>query len=567
MDLQRVRDDIKSRLDIVDLISKYVNLKRSGANFKGLCPFHSEKTSSFTVSPVRQVFHCFGCGAGGDLFTFVMKEEGLAYLDALKQLAEQAGVKIDSNFYPQGMGTEGRQEYLNIHAEAREFFRTIFKKSEKANSYLRLRGLSDESLDVFSIGFAPDSKDMLYKHLKSRGHLDGKILETSLVSIRENMPFDVFRRRIMFPIDTAKGQTIAFGGRALDDVPPKYLNSSETPLFKKKRTLYGLSQAYDAISKARSVVIVEGYLDVIMCHQYGIKNVVAPLGTALSEEHATLLKRSADEVVVLFDGDEAGVRAARRAISLISKKGLIARGVVIPGKNDPDSLLRQDGQPALTGLLSHSMGFVDFMLFTGGNGIENLREIYRTIEDVEDTVLRGRLITELSKKGAISETTLRDSVKSRTTNQNKEITIQSYNRLVDEEILFNAYMGFEDVRETIAANLDLGMLENTTLKKVFAGLFEGLLNPTTDSILAVCTEEEISYITSLMVQPYVDTENVVQNVSDCLKNMKKKIYLRTIAEINGKIKMAENLNNTETISVLQAELLRLNRLIKTGKEN
>ncbi|QWR77738.1 DNA primase [Candidatus Magnetomonas plexicatena] len=567
MDLQRVRDDVKSRLDIVDVISKYVNLKRSGANFKGLCPFHNEKTSSFTVSPVRQVFHCFGCGAGGDIFTFVMKEEGLAYLDAVKQLAEQAGIKIDTNFYPQGMGTEGRQEYLNIHAEARDFFQTIFKKSEKAVSYLKARGLTDESLDMFSIGFAPDSKDILYKHLRSLGHLDGKIFETSLVSIRENTPFDVFRRRIMFPIDTAKGETIAFGGRALDDVPPKYLNSSETPLFKKKRTLYGLSQAHAAILKARSVVIVEGYLDVIMCHQYGIRNVVAPLGTALSEEHATALKRSADEVIVLFDGDEAGVRAARRAIALISKKGLIAKGVVIPGENDPDSLLRHDGQPALAGLISQAMGFVEFMLSTGGTGIENLREMYRTIEDVEDTVLRGKLITELSQKGAISETTLRESVKGRTTTQNKETTVRVNKRLIDEEILFNAYMGFEDVRETIAADLELVMFENATLKKIFAGLLDGQLSPTTDSILALCTEEEISYITSLMVQPYVDTENVAQNVSDCLKNMKNKIHQRTIAEINSKIKMAENLKNTETIAPLQAELSRLNRLIKTGKEN
>ncbi|HEB02137.1 MAG TPA: DNA primase, partial [Nitrospirae bacterium] len=307
-------EEVKSRLDIVEHISDYVQLKRSGANYKGLCPFHNEKTPSFMVHPAKQIFHCFGCNAGGDVFTFTMKHEGLSFPEALALLARRAGVELK----PQSGYKKGERERLKAAVvEAMSFFQAELKRSKVAGEYINKRGLTPETVKEFSIGYVPQGWHNLLNHLKKKGFKEDVIIKAGLAVKGDRGPYDVFRARLIFPILDMHGEPVAFGGRVIDDGQPKYLNSPESTLFKKSDTLYALSHSREAMRKEGFAAVSEGYLDAIMCHQHGIVNVVAPLGTALTAGHLKKLLRHTEDIVLVFDGDSAGVAAARRSLNLI----------------------------------------------------------------------------------------------------------------------------------------------------------------------------------------------------------------------------------------------------------
>lgn len=351
--MRTLRDEIRERIDIVELVSEYVRLERAGRNFKALCPFHTERTPSFHVSPALNRFHCFGCGASGDVFSFLMRIEGLSFPEALRRLAERAGIELREE--PQAPeATDERERLRKLLYASNFFYRQCLQRTPSAQHYLQERGLSQETVERFELGYAPDGWDHLVRFLQRHQFSMEDAQRAGLVEAGRNGYYDRFRNRILFPIHDSSGRVIAFGGRVIDDGEPKYLNSPETPLFEKRRVLYGWHLARGAILRERTALLVEGYLDLIMLHQYGFAHAVATLGTAFTEEHAHRLRRLVERVYLLFDSDPAGVRASLSAGEILVREGIPAFVVALPEGDDPDSLLRREGADALRSLLARA---------------------------------------------------------------------------------------------------------------------------------------------------------------------------------------------------------------------
>jgi DNA primase len=350
--------ELLGRVDIVDVIESYLPLKRAGTNLSACCPFHSEKTPSFTVSPIKQFYHCFGCGAHGSAIGFLMEYSGMGYVEAVKELAGRAGMKVPE-FTPSAQQAAKQvqsEELTELMLRAAQFYKSELKRSEKAIAYLKSRGLTGEIAGRFQLGFAPIGWQNLtaaFQDYQAKALVDAGLV----IQGDEGKRYDRFRDRIMFPIVSVRGQVIGFGGRVLDASEPKYLNSPETPLFEKGRELYGLFQARPAIRDAGRVVVVEGYMDVVALAQNGIGYAVATLGTATTPWHLQKLLRQADEVVFCFDGDTAGRRAAWRALetSLAQlQDGKQVKFLLLPEHDDPDSFVRREGRAAFERLLAES---------------------------------------------------------------------------------------------------------------------------------------------------------------------------------------------------------------------
>ena len=355
-------DELVARSDIVDVVSDYVSLSPKGGSYWGLCPFHGEKTASFHVLPDRQLYHCFGCGKGGGVVSFVMELENLPYLDALRLLAKRAGME-----FPEGdldeSGRRRRARLLQLNKEAARYFHSQLHSpaGREGLEYLRGRGLSKGIMTRFGLGFAPESWDSLTKAMTDKGFAKGDLLDAGLaVSGKKGGVYDRFRNRVMFPIIDLRGDVIGFGGRVLGDGTPKYLNSPDTPVFNKSRNLFALNLA--KTTKLGRIVLTEGYMDTISLYQAGFDCAVASLGTALTADHAKLLSRFTKEVVICYDADAAGVQAANRAIPMLEKTGLKVRVLRVNGAKDPDEFIRKYGPDAFARLLDQSENYVEYNL-------------------------------------------------------------------------------------------------------------------------------------------------------------------------------------------------------------
>jgi DNA primase len=360
------KQDLLNRVDIVDVVSRYVQLKKGGANYLGLCPFHSEKSPSFTVSPAKQFYHCFGCGEHGNAIGFMMAYAGMGYIDAVKDLASSVGMQVPDE-RPRTREEIARQErepdLYAVMEKAMDFYRTELKKSPKAIEYLKGRGLTGEIAARFRIGYAPDD----WQGLKTvfDQYEDSSLVECGLVIDNEGKRYDRFRDRVMFPILSTRGAVIGFGGRVMGDGEPKYLNSPETPLFEKGREVYGLVQARDAIRAFGRVLVVEGYMDVVALAQFDVGYAVATLGTATTPTHVTKLMKLADELVFCFDGDAAGRKAAWRALEISLpeiKDNKPIRFLFLPDGEDPDTFVRKHGKPAFETLVARATVASEFLL-------------------------------------------------------------------------------------------------------------------------------------------------------------------------------------------------------------
>jgi len=392
--------EIRDRVDLVELVGGYVTLKRSGKNFLGLCPFHQEKTPSFNVSPDRGIYHCFGCGVTGDGIRFLMEHDNLSFQEALRNMAQRAGVDL-SAFEGRGddRSSHDYDQLYAAHALAARLYRRVLgtAEGEAARAEIRRRALSAEIVEEYRLGAAPDAWDRLLEAARREG-IRPEILEKGgLVIRREGREghYDRFRNRLMFPIETAGPKVIGFGGRVLDDGEPKYLNSPESPLFRKRKTLYGAPQAMAALRETRRAILVEGYTDVLALANVGIRGAVAALGTAFTEDHARWLARSCDRVTVLFDGDAAGRKAAFASAGPLLGSGLDVRMVMLPAGEDPDSLVRRDGAEAMQRRIEDGAPVVVTLL--GDDAWDNpaaqeraVRRVLDALVSVEDP-LRGRV--------------------------------------------------------------------------------------------------------------------------------------------------------------------------------
>ena len=355
-------DELVSRTDIVDLVGSYVRLNKKGNNYWGLCPFHSEKTASFSVSPDKQIYYCFGCHKGGGAINFVMETENLSFVDAVRNLAQRAGMQVPESDYDKGR-KEKRERLLEMNKEAARYFHSQLygPQGAQALDYLRRRGLSQATLTNFGLGFAPDSWDGLLTALAEKGYDKKLVLEGGLaVSNDKGRIYDRFRNRVMFPIIDVRGSVIGFGGRVMDDSKPKYLNSPEGPVYNKSRNLFALNIAKK--TKAGRIILTEGYMDTIALHQVGFDCAVASLGTALTADHAQLLARYTKEAVIAYDGDGAGVAAAQRAIPLLEKAGLKVKVLQMRGAKDPDEFIKSYGRDAFAKLLDESTNHIEYRL-------------------------------------------------------------------------------------------------------------------------------------------------------------------------------------------------------------
>ena len=366
---EKTISEIRNASDIVDIVSEVVLLKRAGKNFIGLCPFHSEKTPSFTVSADKQIFYCFGCGAGGSVFTFLMKHEGFSFPEAVRMLGRRHGIAVeDHQLSPEDrQRMQEREGIFDVNEQAASFFRHMLLEKEEGRSaleYLRKRGMTRETIDRFSLGYAPDGWDGLTGYFAGR-HIPAALLEKSgLVVPRKSGGgfYDRFRNRIVFPIAGVSSRIVGFGGRVMDDSLPKYLNSPETAVFNKRRSLYGLESARSCCRETGTVYVVEGYFDVLALSQAGISNVVATLGTALSAEHVRVLKGYVREIVLVYDSDQAGIRAALKSVEIFRKENMDAKILVLPEGHDPDSFILKSGAQAFLETSRTARNMMDFLM-------------------------------------------------------------------------------------------------------------------------------------------------------------------------------------------------------------
>lgn len=406
-----VLDEIRDRADIVDLIGEYVDLKRSGSNYMGLCPFHSEKTPSFSVSPSKSIFKCFGCGVGGDVITFIMKRENLNFPEAVEFLAEKYNVRLSEYKDENKEARDKRNRLYDINREAAMHFLNNLSSSPKAQKYLKDRGLSDKTIRAYGLGYSKDSWTDLYDHLTKLGYKEEELLNLNLISKSKNGNYiDRFRDRVMFPIINKNNKVIAFGARGFGDAKPKYLNSRETPIFHKGSNLFNMNIISRESSRQR-IILVEGYMDVISLYNSGINYSVASLGTSLTEDQAAIIKKMAKDIYICYDSDKAGINATSRAIDIFLSKSCKPKIIELEGGLDPDDFIKKYGMEGFENKIKSAISYIDFKIkilrenfnLEEAEGLSNFTlESAKILSSIKNPIERDIFVKEFSKKYNIS---------------------------------------------------------------------------------------------------------------------------------------------------------------------
>lgn len=570
-------EEIKSRCNIVDVVGRVVPLKRTGTNYKGLCPFHNEKTPSFVVSEAKQIFTCFGCGASGDTIEFMQKYYNLEFSEAVEKLAAECGIVIETDFKK----SEKKDVQYQINREAATYYYKAFReKANPAATYMQKRGLTPEVLNLFGIGYADGDWDSLYQHLKSKGYDEEKLLELGLISESKGKYYDKFRNRVIFPIISTGGKVIGFGGRSLGDDMPKYLNSSESPVFLKKNNLYALNLTKQEIGKSGYGIIVEGYMDVISLYQYGVRNVAASLGTALTENQARLLKRYTGQVVLSYDADEAGKNAALRGMEILHKENFRIKVLSIPDGKDPDDYIKRHGKSGFLQIVKTALPYADYKLELARAGMNMsstedrlhfLREavaVLRSLSPMEADLYIRKLATESGiSEGAIRAELGRDS--------HEKVPIQG-NR--ETEIVMDTAISKLEQNAIMLVLTDSGYLEKLQPYKDLFGSQQG--RNIYEVLKKMADTDKPLHPERVREQLEPEEQGVLQNIVDniklagkeeiifaeCMKAYEEERWIKKQHDIILRISLADELENSEEIRKLTEELMEIQKKLGGTKK-
>ncbi len=564
--------DVLNTANVVDVVSQHVALKKRGKNHLGLCPFHAEKDPSFTVSEEKQIFHCFGCGQGGNVFTFVMLYHNLNFPEAVRYVAQKYGMEIPTRHMSPGQKRrlEERDFLFEINQEAADYFRKMLLESSlggRAKEYVEKRQISSQIIDRFWLGYAPEGWSNLVRHFSaSRVPLERVEKAGLIIPKRGGGYYDRFRDRIMFPIVDIHEKIVGFGGRSLDDSLPKYLNSPETPVYHKGRTLYGLHMAKKACRRKGSVFVVEGYFDLLALNCHGIKNVVATLGTALTRDHVRVLKGYAEKVILVFDSDEAGTKAAERSLPLFMEEKVEARIMCLPEGKDPDSYVLDAGGNQFLRGAEHALGMIEFLMASAikkhGLSLQGKVKIVDALKgplgSLVDGVSRSVYVKELGERLDIDETAILEQIRTSARGVKETDSLdkpRSGSRL--EETLIAVMLRWPDIFSNLDARELIETLETKELKKVGEMILDRIKvnEPAVSSeLIARAEDPKIRNVISSLI---VDDESwdrescrkIVSQYQAGLRKKQEKFLLKRIKE-------AEKSDNKQLLDELLAEKQR-----------
>ncbi|MFA5820659.1 MAG: DNA primase [Candidatus Gracilibacteria bacterium] len=576
-------DDIKSRLSISDLVGQYVQLKKNGRNFKGLCPFHGEKTPSFIVSPEKQIFHCFGCSKGGDVFTFIQEIEGISFPEAIQVLADKVGLKVeDLSKFQKKEGKSEKDEYYKAHELAAEFFEKELHKSKdgkKVLDYLKKRGLNEETIEEFRLGYAPDSFEELYTMLLKKGISKNVLLRSGLAAQRnigEDKIYDKFRGRLMFPIFDYLGKVCGFGGRALKaDQEPKYLNSSENPIYSKGKVLYGFYHSKKFIKEEDKAIVVEGYFDVLLPYQNGVKNIVASSGTAFTPDQARLIKRLTENVVTAFDSDDAGFEATKRTYFILAGEGVNMKTVTGLSAKDPADYVLENRE-GFRNLINEAKNFVSFFIeklvanvdttqIDGRNKV--IAEILPVYKEMP-AITKDFYIRELAAKLKVQEQFVYDEIenfKLPTSHPAREASTAvavGNGKFEVRELLLGLFLEYPSTYKEIADLISEADFESDWQKAIYNDLTDQYNSARNDferwdnDSKVLAQEREKLNVLSLYVQEQYrlfSEDALTVEVGKLIDKMKKDRVARRLKQIENGIKEAEDEADKEKLIRLLTE--------------
>ena len=571
-----VIDDIQGQTDIAELIGRYVPLKRAGRHFKAACPFHKEKTPSFMVNTEKQIFHCFGCGVGGNVFSFLMQHDRLTFPEAVRQLASHAGIEVPEQDTSSSRGSHEALVAL-MEKVCRYFERMLLDpaKGRTARAYLQQRGVSERTRQAFRVGLAPAGWNHLLNAAQATGVSAEELEAAGLVIKGTTHAYDRFRHRLMFPIVDVRGRVVGFGGRSLDAQEPKYLNSPETPLYSKGRHLFGLMQAKDAIVQAKTAVVVEGYFDCVVLVDGGVSHVVSPLGTALTAEQAKLLKRYAETVILAFDADTAGEQATLRGIDLLVETGLQVKVAQLPQGVDPDEYLRSYGRERLQRLLDQSVSLFEFLVQTAlrrhatketEGKVHAAQFVLPTIAKVPDAMLRSEYTRLLADRLHLDEAAVAEELAKAQPRQSPAyLSVENERPLARSvaqgpERLFTALVLDAPIRwKRVAGEFSLEEVTDPVLRRILSIVceLEAAGQPTTPAhVVSRLSGTGDSALVAALVELVQSIASPEDAFEDCVRRLHANTRKRELANLREQIRAAQDAGHDSEVQRLLAEYQR-----------
>lgn len=577
---EEVIEKIKEQNDIVDIISENVRLKKAGRNFTGLCPFHNDKSPSFSVSPEKQIYKCFSCGEAGNVITFVMKYKKLTFQEAVKHLADKAGIPLEIGGHEDSKVSKKRDLLFKVNVEAARYFFANLQKTKVAKDYFLRRGIREEVIKRFGLGYAFDNWHGLINYLRNKGFRDDLLLEAGLIlkSEKSGTTYDRFRNRVIFPVFDVRGRVIGFGGRVLDDSKPKYLNSPETMVFQKGTNLYGLNFAVKNKLEEDYIIIVEGYMDLISLHQYGITNTVASLGTALTVNQARLLKRYVSKVIISYDADVAGQTATLRGLEILRNTGFDVKVLKVPEGKDPDEFVRNNGKEAFLKLVKNALPLIEYRIKRAAEGIdlkdgnqiikfaEKFAEILAELNPIEKDVYVKKVSEETSIKeqalyDLISEVMAKGQKEDNFMNKKEENGTELYvepGYLKAERALLKLILE-DDFYDELKAVIKEGDFVVDSHNKIYSLILQGK-NENTNNIISYiesrCDDIESSKeLIKIKEQNILDLSNKDKLINDYLKQLESFKNKKKIDELKKKQRQLEKEGKFEESIQIARELL------------